>query len=290
SIIRRVILHVHGSFQSERDFFGICRQYLHCPSFEPDSFVSSTLLAKGVHVVPRPHLPPPPYPFANMTIYHLMQWMNMGSKHKSEGKVTRLIQAMLLAEDFNSVDLHGFSSNRHLQLLNEDHAPGESSGNSEVVFPDNWKVSSVDIKVPTRTKTNQGSSQKYSVLGFHYRSLVEVICSVFNDIQAKTFHLWPFEQIWHDPITGKVQQAFGELYTLDSWTNAHAVLQKQALEPGCKLERVIPGLMFFSDATHLATFGNAKAWPLYLYFGNISKYAHAMPNSGACHLVAFFPS
>ncbi|KIO08844.1 hypothetical protein M404DRAFT_22671 [Pisolithus tinctorius Marx 270] len=48
--------------------------------------------------------------------------------------------------------------------------------------------------------------------------------------------------------------------------------------------------MFFSDATHLATFGNAKAWPLYLYFGNVSKYARAMPNSGACHLVAFFPS
>jgi hypothetical protein len=59
---------------------------------------------------------------------------------------------------------------------------------------------------------------------------------------------------------------------------------------GCSLERVIAGLMFFSDATHLANFGTAKAWPLYLYFGNLTKYARSSPKSGACHLVGFLPS
>jgi hypothetical protein len=48
--------------------------------------------------------------------------------------------------------------------------------------------------------------------------------------------------------------------------------------------------MFFSDATHLATFGTAKAWPLYMYFGNLTKYARSAPKSGACHLVGFLPS
>ena len=42
---------------------------------------------------------------------------------------------------------------------------------------------------------------------------------------------------------------------------------------GCNLERVIAGLMFWSDATYLAQFGNASAWPVYLFFGNQSKYA-----------------
>ncbi|KAG1811066.1 hypothetical protein DFJ58DRAFT_673802, partial [Suillus subalutaceus] len=56
------------------------------------------------------------------------------------------------------------------------------------------------------------------------------------------------------------------------------------------LEHVIAGLMFFSDTTHLANFGTAKAWPLYLYFGNLTKYARSMPQSGACHLVGFLPS
>ena len=30
--------------------------------------------------------------------------------------------------------------------------------------------------------------------------------------------------------------------------------------------------MFWSDATHLATFGMVKLWPIYLLFGNLSKY------------------
>ena len=42
--------------------------------------------------------------------------------------------------------------------------------------------------------------------------------------------------------------------------------------------------MFWSDATHLAQFGNASAWPIYLFFGNQSKYIQGCPNSGACHL------
>ncbi|KAG2737582.1 hypothetical protein P692DRAFT_201681626, partial [Suillus brevipes Sb2] len=83
---------------------------------------------------------------------------------------------------------------------------------------------------------------------------------------------------------------FDELYTSDSWLEAQDDLQRRQKEPGCSLERVIAGLMFFSDATHLANFGTAKAWPLYLYFGNLSKYARSSPTSGACHLVAFFPS
>ncbi|KAJ7764935.1 hypothetical protein B0H16DRAFT_432430 [Mycena metata] len=48
--------------------------------------------------------------------------------------------------------------------------------------------------------------------------------------------------------------------------------------------------MWWSDSTHLANFGTAKAWPLYLYFANLSKYTRARPTSGACHHVAYFPS
>ncbi|KII89354.1 hypothetical protein PLICRDRAFT_109005, partial [Plicaturopsis crispa FD-325 SS-3] len=56
------------------------------------------------------------------------------------------------------------------------------------------------------------------------------------------------------------------------------------------LERAIAGLMFWSDATHLTSFGTAKAWPIYLFFGNQSKYDRAKPSSGACHQIAFVPS
>jgi len=32
--------------------------------------------------------------------------------------------------------------------------------------------------------------------------------------------------------------------------------------------------MLWSDSTHLASFGNASLWPIYLYIGNLSKYIH----------------
>src|ERR1700692_4795001 len=46
--------------------------------------------------------------------------------------------------------------------------------------------------------------------------------------------------------------------------------------------------MFWSDATQLTSFGNAKLWPTYMYFGNESKYRRCKPS---CHLsnhVAYF--
>ena len=48
--------------------------------------------------------------------------------------------------------------------------------------------------------------------------------------------------------------------------------------------------MFSSDATHLTNFGSAKAWPIYLMLGNLSKYFRAQPNLGALYHLAYIPS
>jgi hypothetical protein len=68
------------------------------------------------------------------------------------------------------------------------------------------------------------------------------------------------------------------------------MLQKQQNEPECTLEKVVLGLMFWSDSTHLANFGTAKVWPIYLQFANLSKYIRCKPTSGASHHVAYIPS
>ena len=61
-------------------------------------------------------------------------------------------------------------------------------------------------------------------------------------------------------------------------------------EQDCKREKVVAALMFWSDSTHLANFGTAKLWPIYLLFGNVSKYIRGQPSSGACQHVAYIPS
>jgi hypothetical protein len=217
-----------------------------------------------------------------MTTYRLMTWMNSGSHQKSETEVMHLVKDVIQAEDFNLEDLDGFSVRKSLRMLDNPSRKGT------VKFPDDWLEMDVTLEIPTRSK--EDSSTSFHIPGFHYRPLVAVICSAFADIQANAFHLFPFRHIWKDPLDNHQEHVFDELYTSNSWLEAQDDLQRQPREPGCSLERVIAGLMFFSDATHLATFGTAKAWPLYLYFGNLTKYARSAPKSGACHLVGFLPS
>jgi hypothetical protein len=155
-------------------------------------------------------------------------------------------------------------------------------------FPDDWIETSVTINIPTKSKEDPPTP--YTIPGFHYRPLVEVIRAAFADAQARAFHLSPFKRLWKDPLDGHQERMYDELYTSDAWLEAQDDLQKLPKVSGCSLERVVAGLMFFSDATHLANFGTAKAWPLYVYFGNLTKYLRSSPTSGSCHLVGFLPS
>jgi len=144
--------------------------------------------------------------------------------------------------------------------------------------------------VPTQEPNPDGNGRQFTIGGLFHRSLTAVIRAVFTDEDSKWFHFTPFKRVWHSPVDGHEQRLYDELYTSEAWNDAHDALQKQRRDDGCKLERVIAGLMFWSDATHLAQFGNASAWPVYLFFGNQSKYLHACPTSGACHPVAFIPT
>jgi hypothetical protein len=217
-----------------------------------------------------------------MTTYRLMSWMHSGSSLVSETKVSHLVRDVILAEDFDRTDLENFSVKRALQELD-----GGESGR-RVTFPDDWIQTSVTIDIPTRSR--EDGPQPYTIPGFHYWPLVEVIRAAFADVQARAFHILPFQRLWKDPLDGHQERIYDELYTSDAWLEAQDGLQRLLKEPGCSLEHVIAGLMFFSDATHLANFGTAKAWPLYMYFGNLTKYVRLSPQSGACHLVGFLPS
>jgi hypothetical protein len=219
-----------------------------------------------------------------MTIYHLMSWMNTGTSRLSESKVASLVKDVILAEDFDQKHLEKFSVKQSLRCLDK-----ESDGKEDrVTFPDDWIVTSVTISIPTKSK--EEDARPYAIPGFHFRPLLEVIHAAFSDVQAGAFHLLPFKRIWKDPLDDHQERIYDELYTSDAWLQAQDDVQKLPREPRCSVERVIAGLMFFSDATHLANFGTAKAWPLYMYFGNLTKYMRSLPSSGACHLVGFLPS
>ncbi|KAI6100080.1 hypothetical protein EDD16DRAFT_1697278 [Pisolithus croceorrhizus] len=207
---------------------------------------------------------PPPFPWPNMSIW--------------SAETTRLVHDVLLAEDFKPEDLSGF--NAQTAIKNMDRLEATPTSNSKSTdapkFWDGWKTNvDVDIQVPSceKCKSSERCGRIFTVHGFAY------LPASFMEAISKWFHLTPFKRIWKSP-----------LYTSDAWHTAHDDVQKQRREDGCTLERVITGLMFWSDSTHLTQFGHATAWPVYLFFGNLSKYKRASASSGLCHPVAFIPS
>ena len=157
---------------------------------------------------------------------------------------------------------------------------------------DCWHESPVVIDVPDgrshRPHDEQSPVPQFSVPGLMHRSVTEIIRTTWASPESADFHYVPYRQFWSNSPSGNAERVYGELYTSDAFNEVHEELQRQPPEPGCSLERVVCALMAFSDSTHLANFGDASLWPLYLYFGNQSKKECCMPTSFAEH-VSYFP-
>ena len=127
------------------------------------------------------------------------------------------------------------------------------------------------------------------VKDFYHRSLVSVIREKILGLgDSPHFHFEPYELHWKSVNKPNPVRVQSELYTSPAFIDAHQELQDSPAEPGCNLPRVIAALMFWSDATHLTAFGNAKLWPLYMFFGNESKYRRCKPSCHICEHVAYF--
>ena len=103
----------------------------------------------------------------------------------------------------------------------------------------------------------------------------------------------PSKLFHKSPDSGVTKRVFSKLYNSDAFVKEHDRVQRAPVppdEPDCKLEKVVGALMFWSDMTHLANFGTAKLWLIYMFFSNLSKYTHAEPLSHACYHVAYIPS
>jgi hypothetical protein len=212
--------------------------------------------------------------------------MNTGSNSKSEGEVDRLVNEVLNAPDFCAKDIQNFNAHRKNSHLD--------TADKASPLEDGFQVTSITIEVPPGKLDGQLVPHTYSIPGFRYRRLVNVIKAAFQDPLSRQFHLTPFSLMHRSPITNKEQRVYGELYNSEEFINEHKRVQNRSPppldDPGCKLEKAVAALMFWSDSTHLTNFGVAKLWQIYLFFGNLSKYLRLRPSSGACQHLAYIPS
>ncbi|GLB45992.1 hypothetical protein LshimejAT787_5000020 [Lyophyllum shimeji] len=294
----------HSTFETEPDEFGLYRVYTSYPANDPEenlclddvcddpgiSAARNTLDERpwysgfGSHIsVAKSHFFAP---FLNATVFRLMSWFYSGSNMKSLAELDALVNDVILAEDFDPKDLEGFSAARELGRLDN-----HNSVNQTLHPDDGWKESSVKIRLPAEKvkHTSEQAAPEFEVKGVHYRSLLEVIKAACTQPIAKTFHWLPFRLFWKPSPDEPAQRVITEVYNSDAFIAEHEKIKAQPREPGCDLETAIVALLLWSDSTHLTNFGTASLWPIYLFFGNQSKYPRSKPTSFAAHHLAYIP-
>ncbi|KAG9082806.1 hypothetical protein FRC06_004855, partial [Ceratobasidium sp. 370] len=152
---------------------------------------------------------------------------------------------------------------------------------------------SVTVRVPLLGKNKAGRSAPITVSGLHSRKILTGIRKGFSGNNIKHFHYEPFQSCYLPSGAPKsdAQVIADEIYTSPAMLEAHKEVQLLEIEDiNCTRPRVVAPLMFGSDATQLGPFSTKKAWMLYMWLGNLSKYERGKPSSKSCFDLAHIPS
>ena len=276
-------------FTTKRNIFGLFQRYhaTHLPSHDPEEY---NLLPELSDIPSQSSVTsgsPTFFPYPNRSSFRLGDWYWNGGVQKSQSSFRDLVE-IISDPDFSSTDIRDVkwdAVNRILASNDQDEWLDEDAG---------WMKTSITISVPYHPRRGVQprpgiGPRNYTVPDFYHRSLVTVIKEkLSNSNDNAHFHYEPFELNWQPGESRRNERVYGELYTSPAFIDAHRELQDSPAEPGCDLPRVIVALMFWSDVTHLTSFSNAKLWPLYLFFGNESKYRRCKPSCHLCHHIAYF--
>jgi hypothetical protein len=265
--------------------FGLFRRYFskQLPFHDPESEVDLSGLSNVRLSVEEQPVDATFDPYPNESSFRLGEWHWNGGLQKSQASFKELIR-IVGDSDFRPSDVRFTNWEKVNQRL-----ACEVNEEGEWLDKDaGWRALPVTISVPFHRLTQNPGCRDYTVQ-FRYRPLISVIEEkLHRETDVTHFHYEPYELLWQAPEKQDPIRVYGELYTSQAFIDAHNTLQNSPGEPGCNLPRVVVALMFWSDGTHLTEFGDAKLWPLYMYFGNESKYRRSKPSCHLCEHVAYF--
>jgi hypothetical protein len=293
--VPRVSLIVRNQFRTATNSFGLWKEYMYRPSYDPDAFISAEdLYRPPTHTSSAvPQDPHADYEgkrleisalYSSTTAELLLDWQNSGGAAKSNDEINRLVHGVLLHPEFEVDALPSFNATRENRKVDaaEEQSP----------YLHSFQRADLDIEVPSGSKGVP--PRPFTVPGLYYRQIVTLIKEAFDSQISEQFHLTPFKLFRSrtETLPGGEdnERVYSEMYNSDAFLDEHDRVQRAPTDdPSCKREKVVASLMFWSDATHVATFGTAKLWPIYMLFGNLSKYIRCRPNSGAIKHLAYIP-
>ncbi|KAJ7225438.1 hypothetical protein GGX14DRAFT_638737 [Mycena pura] len=290
--------------KSKPNVHGVYKVYPNRPSHDPDKSIRLEDLCQAPELVaaetPTMAKPDPPWyhPFPNPSIAHVMMWKNLTDNANSDAATDGVVD-IFLRDDVNKKDLAGFSSKRENDRLDKfvDTPSGEP--------PNGWQRGVVKLKLPcVGVCTAEEDAFEIEIDGIYYRPLLDTLKEALQSPDFNNFHLTPFEPRCNPnydpcrpqddldddtteldehglpPLPPGHLRLYAEAYTSPRMLKAYKAFEKL---PPSKIERVRVAYMFFSDATHLASFGDASIWPLYTFFGNFPKDLRAKPTENLAY-------
>ncbi|KIM28587.1 hypothetical protein M408DRAFT_307928 [Serendipita vermifera MAFF 305830] len=239
-------------------------------------------------------------PFNNMTefLVQYYHWM-LGAK-----KTDRAREQLV---DMTSSPYWDAQSARHTNWRSLDrklvHCRNEGTSEEEAseLIEEGWRKHDVDIPIPFKGRAtydpysdspaNQSipPNNIYKVANLWTRSLSHLIRQLSQTQSAARQWQWmPYREYWQSEITAVPDRVYGEMASSDAFMRAHEEIQRIRI-PGCPLPKAVISIMIWSDSTHLGSFSDASLHPVYIGFGNESKYTRGEPSSRAVHQIAFIP-
>jgi len=287
--------HIRQIFQTPRNIFGLFRRYFSekVPTHDPEEHKDIFDLSDEPIISTSPRFADNRNhfdPFPNKSSFRLADWHWNHGVQKSRESFNQLLN-IIGDPEFRPEDVRQTNWTKIDSKLAANHFDG-SEDEEEAEWMDKdvgWSRTPITISVPFHHRTKHPGPQDYRVGDLYHRSLVSVIREkLAKPHDDRQFHYEPFELYWHPNNLCAEERVHGELYTSSAFLDAHRELQESPGEPGCNLPRVVVAMMFYSDGTHLTSFGNAKLWPSYLFFGNELKYRRCKPSCHLCNHVAYF--
>lgn len=291
--------HSDSLVTSNTNCFGIYRIYTRKPVYDPlqNSIHerSAPLAGEGP---PHSDMQTMPYyhPFSNPSAAAMMVAHHSGTPLQSIQKTTSIAHILgSLGEDLDPLDLCNFNATLENKKL--DSYLTSASGTA-FNHEDGWKESSVRFRLPLdKKKMPEADAAEFEVGGVHHRDLVDTIISVYKSDVVRSFDHVPFREFWKPSEDSPPERLYGEIFSSQAMLDADDEIQRLCMDNDSlrlaaesDLEAISVPLLLYSDSTHLASFGTASCWPIYLFIGSQSKYVRDMPTSSACHHIAYMPS
>lgn len=233
-------------------------------------------------------LTPINHPFKNDSIFELLKTLQLGPSSKTAPGMNAVAH-LICSGKVKPEEMMGFNATTELRRLDQFASESPIAGGP-------WKTGSVKIKMPCARANNpkfstESDAPEFEVPGVRYRSLIDLITSKVQDPSgSQSFVHTPFTEWWCPPGSTTPVRIYGEAHS--SNVAARLFEQIKGIPPpvdGPQVDNVVVLLMLGSDETHLANFGTASLWPIYMFFGNMSKYDTCKPSEfAACH-VAYLP-